>query len=234
MAAGYSFRPRAWRLALAALGCAAGIALGNWQTHRADEKKALAAGNEAARRAAPVEIPGAELSSSAVANKRVAARGEFDARHAVFLDNKQRRGRVGYEVVMPLRLQDSPLHVLVNRGWIESAARDAVPQVRTPAGPVRIEGRALERLPQPLAAGPSAGRVRQSVELEAFAAESGLRLQPFFIEQHSALDDGLLRDWPRPGAGVEKHESYALQWYSLAALAAVLGAVFSFRREGRA
>ena len=41
MLAGYSFRPRLWALALAA--CAAGIALGNWQSRRADEKRALAA-----------------------------------------------------------------------------------------------------------------------------------------------------------------------------------------------
>jgi cytochrome oxidase assembly protein ShyY1 len=42
------------------------------------------------------------------------------------------------------------------------------------------------------------------------------------IEQHSGLDDGLVRDWSRPDAGVEKHESYALQWYSLAVLSIVL------------
>ena len=44
--------------------------------------------------------------------------------------------------------------------------------------------------------------------------------------------DGLLREWPRPDAGIERHESYALQWYSLAALAVILAAVLSFRRTG--
>ena len=58
-------------------------------------------------------------------------------------------------------------------------------------------------------------------------------LAPFFVEQRSALDDGLLRDWPRPDSGVEKHEAYALQWYSLAALAVVLAAVFSFKKIER-
>jgi cytochrome oxidase assembly protein ShyY1 len=50
------------------------------------------------------------------------------------------------------------------------------------------------------------------------------------VQQHSAADDGLLREWPRPDAGVEMHESYELQWYSFAALAVVLGVVFAFRR----
>ena len=51
------------------------------------------------------------------------------------------------------------------------------------------------------------------------------------IEQHSSAPDGLARDWPPHEAGAEKNEAYAFQWYALAALAAVLGLVFSFRRR---
>jgi surfeit locus 1 family protein len=50
------------------------------------------------------------------------------------------------------------------------------------------------------------------------------------IEQHSDLPDGLARDWAPHDAGAEKHEGYALQWYSLAALAVVLALVLSFRK----
>jgi cytochrome oxidase assembly protein ShyY1 len=50
------------------------------------------------------------------------------------------------------------------------------------------------------------------------------------IEQHSDLPDGLARDWPPHDLGIEKHQGYALQWYSLAALAVVLLIVLSFRR----
>jgi cytochrome oxidase assembly protein ShyY1 len=53
------------------------------------------------------------------------------------------------------------------------------------------------------------------------------------IEQHSHADDGLLREWPRPDTGVEKHEAYALQWYALAGLAVVLFIVLSFRRVAK-
>ena len=78
---------------------------------------------------------------------------------------------------------------------------------------------------------PTAERIfRNCMELDAFAKETGLRLQPIVIQQYSAADDGLVRDWPRPDAGVEKHESYELQWYSLAVLAVVLLLVLSVRR----
>ena len=54
-----------------------------------------------------------------------------------------------------------------------------------------------------------------------------------FLEQHSAADDGLLRDWPRPDAGVAMHESYSLQWYSFAALTVILLVALSFRRVAK-
>jgi surfeit locus 1 family protein len=164
----------------------------------------------------------------------VAARGRFIAEHTVLLDNKLRRGRAGYEVLTPLRLTGSDAHVLVNRGWVAAgASRDVLPGIRTPAAEQRIEGIALERLPHALQAGAAAGgKVRQNLDLGAFAAETGLRLESVVIEQHSEVDDGLLRDWPRPDLGIERHESYALQWYSFAALAIALLAVLSLRRVG--
>lgn len=209
MLSGYSFRPRAWAFALAAAGCAAFIALGNWQAGKAADKRA-----------------------AAVAEKRLALRGEFLERYTVLLDNKVFRGRVGYHVVQPLRLADGR-HVLVNRGWVAAPAhREQLPQLRTPPGVHEIEGRVLDRFPHAYDAGdaPPPGRVWQNVELTTFAAWSGLRLEPYVLEQHSPFPDGLTRNWPPPDSGADKNESYALQWYTFAALAGVLFLVLSVRR----
>ena len=205
MGAGYSFRPRLWALALAAAACAAGIALGNWQSGRADEKRAAAERLE-----------------------RVAVEGEFAPKYTVYLDNKTRRGRLGYEVVTPLKLRGSPSYVLVNRGWVPAGATR---EVLTPAGEVRIEGIALERLPRVLTIEQNSGKVRQTLDVAAYALETGLALEPRVIEQRSFLPDGLARDWPPHDAGIEKHQAYALQWYSLAGLAVVLVVVLSFRKR---
>ncbi|MEA3195270.1 MAG: surfeit locus 1 family protein [Betaproteobacteria bacterium] len=208
MLAGYSFRPRLWALALAAAACAAGIALGNWQSRRADEKRVAAA----------------ELES-----KRVSLRGVFRPELTVLLDNKIRSHRVGYEVVTPLRLADGT-HVLVNRGWFARDAKEPAP----PKGEVRVEGVALARLPHALRLGEeSKSRVRQNLDVPGFARETGLALQPGVIEQHSDDGDGLLREWPRPDLGVDMHASYALQWYSLGALAVVIALVLSFRKNAQ-
>ena len=194
---------------LAAAACAAGIALGVWQAGRAEQKRALGAQQQ-----------------------RIVVHGEFLAERTLLLDNKVRHHRAGYEVVTPLRLAEG-IHVLVNRGWIEAPPRrDQLPEVATPRGRVRVEGRMLERLPQPMKLSEkTSGKVRQSIDLREFALESGLALQAFVIEQHAGPADGLLREWTAPDAGIEKNQAYSLQWYSLAALAVVLFLVLSFKRR---
>jgi len=230
MRAGYSFRPRFWPWLAAALACAAGIALGQWQARRALERQALGREFDAMLQAPAIELSSA--SSKELIGKHVAARGVFDAARVVLLDNKIRDGRVGYEVVAPLRLAAGAAYVLVNRGWIAAGpTRDALPVPELPASEVRIDGLALERLPHALESGPPpAGRLRQNLDVGAYAAETGLPLLPFVVEEHHGAGDAFRRDWPRPDAGAERNEAYELQWYSLAALAVVLAIVFSFKR----
>jgi surfeit locus 1 family protein len=231
MLRGYSFRPRLWSLAAAAIACALFVSLGNWQSRRAAEKRDLAAAFDRAMRGPPIALPAAPVDAARLVRRHVAAQGQFMPGDTVLLDNKLRNGRPGFEVVTPLRIGRSTCHVLVNRGWVAApATRDTLPEVRTPAGEVRVDGIALEHIPHALAAGVSSGRVRQNLDIAAYAAETGLQLQPIVIEQHSDTGDGLVRDWPRPDLGIEKHESYSLQWYSFAALAVVLAVVLSFRR----
>ena len=209
------FRPRAWAFALALAGCVAGVTLGNWQSGRADEKRAAQA-----------------------SLKRVAVNGEFLPQYTVLLDLRMHRGRPGYHVVQPMSISNGTEHVVVLRGWIEAdARRKRLPRIVTPAGQQRVEGIALGKLPQYLEQ-PGQAECRpgtapcvwQNLRVDAFAAWSGLALQPTVVEQTNELADGLVRDWARPEATFLKNEMYALQWYSLAALSVILFLVLSFRR----
>lgn len=200
------FRPRWWGVALAACGCAAGVMLGNWQAGRAVEKRAAAAKVQ-----------------------KIAVRGELLPKFTLFIDNKVYRGRPGYHVVQPLRItggnEANMRQVLVNRGWAPAGPRrEQLPEIVTPAGEIALEGVRLERFARAYepAGTQHEGRVWQNVSIDEVSRWSGLRLDPYVIEQHSALSDGLVRDWPPVGAGAEKNEMYALQWYSLAVLSVFL------------
>jgi len=207
------FHPPWWAVALAVAGCAAGIALGNWQQERASAKRALAA-----------------------ALKPVTIQGEFLPGTMLFLDNKTYRGRAGYHVLQVLRQLDGEA-VLVNRGWVPAAqSRARLPDVRTPAGMLVLKGLRFDHLPHALepAGAKREGIVWQNASVDEVAAWSGMPLARGVFEQHGYLDDGLVRDWPPADSGVATHESYALQWYSLSALSVVLLLALNIRRHDAA
>ena len=45
---------------------------------------------------------------------------------------------------------------------------------------------------------------------------------PVILVQTGPASEGLQRDWPAINLGVEKHYGYALQWFGMAALLALL------------
>jgi surfeit locus 1 family protein len=228
---------RAWVLLAAALLGSGGTArLGLWQLDRAAQKLALQADTDH-RGTLPAlglqELARDAAHALAQEHRRVVLQGHWLPAHAIFLDNRQMQGRVGFVVVMPLQLDDGTA-LLVQRGW---QPRDFVERARiaappTPAGAVRVEGR-LARDPARLYefAGAPDGPIRQNLKIESFARESGLPLRPVSVLQEAPADaDGLLRDWPRPAANVQMHYGYAFQWFALSLLIAGLYVWFQFLR----
>jgi cytochrome oxidase assembly protein ShyY1 len=221
-----------------------GISLGNWQQRRAAEKialqKKLAAGNAAA----PLVLGPEPVPAGQIEFRRVSVSGQFVAGWPLYLDNRPYNGRAGFYVLMPFRIQDSTQHVLVERGWLprNSVQRDKLPSYTTPEGTVTIEGLARRDAGHVMQLG-SAPPLRpyaivQNAAVDEVSAASGLRLQPFVLEQTSTdaasqpgtTAEPLVRDWPAPSLGVETHRGYAFQWYALTAMALLFFVVTGFRR----
>ncbi len=212
------------------------VSLGNWQLRRAAEKAAMQSQIDAANRAAPVELGASAVDAAALEGLRIAASGRFEPEHTLLIDNRTHRGVAGFHVITPLRVDGTELRVLVLRGWVarDRADRNRLPPLTTPAGQVRIEGLAQQRLPQAmqLAAEPAPGpsdRIWQQFDVAKFQRWSGLRTQDLILRQTSALDDGLVREWTLPGSSVDKHRAYAWQWFAMAAGVAVLWAWYAWR-----
>jgi surfeit locus 1 family protein len=233
---GARFRVRPAWLVAAAAACALFVALGNWQSRRAEEKLAAQRRSDALAAAAPAALPSTRVAAGEYAGRRVTIRGEYLPRHTVLIDNRVHKGVAGYHVVTPLRIEAGPLHVLVNRGWIAAGPRrDRLPEIATPPGPQRIEGLAAQPSIRVYELAPDAtpGPVRQHLAIERVGAESGLALQPVVVLLTSGAPDGLVRAWERADAGANTNRAYALQWYALAVLTAALYIGLGFR-QGRA
>ena len=217
----------------AALGLAVTVAAGVWQMTRAEEKARRQEQLEALRREPPVSVPASAIAESDFLYRRVRVEGSFVPARAVYLDNRLRRGVPGFEIVTPLRIGDSERYVAVNRGWIAGAPRrDTLPEVRTPAGRVTVEGTVVpaQRVYQFEHAGPE-GPVWLSFSVDRMRQESGLDLQPLLVQQESVQDDGLERTWQRPDSGRDKHLAYAFQWFALAAAIVASYVLLGFRRR---
>lgn len=231
---GWQFAPGLWPT-LAVIGLILlTVHLGNWQTERARYKRMLQARVENADRAPALSVGSRPVDKAHVLYRRVTVRGLFDPGHEILLDNRIYRGVAGYYVLTPLRIEGSHQYVLVNRGWLPvGSSRKVLPRIRSIATQVKIEGLALDpetRYFELSGAGPQ-GRLWQNLDFRSYATRSGLSLHPFLLQQSNDTNDGLARDWPRPDTGIAMHESYALQWYALAATLAVLWLSLNLKRN---
>lgn len=232
------FRLRPIPLIATVLLVALGISLGQWQDRRAAQKTALQATMDARAAAAPLALGAQALDAEALEYRKVSVTGEFVAAWPVFMNNRPQAGRVGLYLVMPLRLAGTNTHVLVARGWLARppGAAGALPAFTTPSGTVTVTGVArrslgkVMELGSPAVVAPKA--IVQNLDVAQFAQASGLAVQPIFIEQTDPAQagDALLRDWPAPSLGVEKHRGYAFQWYALAAMALLFFVITGFKR----
>ena len=212
--------------------------LGIWQLSRASQKEALQASLDVrgSMPALDAELLATDAANAALQHYRhVVLRGKWMPGATVFLDNRQmRNGHAGFFVVTPFQLAASNDVVLVQRGWAPRDIRDRtiLPQVPTPAGVVDVHGQ-IAPPPGRLFefSGAASGVIRQNLDLAEFSRELGVKLRPLSVLQADvpgAVPDGLLRQWPRPAADVQKHYGYAFQWFALSALMAVLYVWFQF------
>ncbi len=232
-----SLRWRFWLITLSAL-LAVGVtlALGRWQLSRASQKETGQARVEARAALPALGTPAfiALADPTTELHRRVILRGRWMTSHTVFLDNRQMNGKQGLYVLTPMQLEGAAGVLLVQRGWVARnfIDRTGLPTLESPDGVQEIEGRiaaAPSRLYQ--FGGTETGRIRQNLDLAGFGAELGLPLLPGSVQQTGAASEGLLREWPLVGAGVETHYGYAFQWFALSALITVLYVWFQIVRR---
>jgi cytochrome oxidase assembly protein ShyY1 len=212
-----------------------GILLGNWQLRRADEKRAIEARLTERAAQPPLAIDDMLQDGAGIEYRQVRVRGEFDREWPLYLDNRPQDGNAGFYVLMPFKIAGTEIHVLVQRGWIavDPHQRTHIAAPAAPQGIVGIEGIAIRNPGHVMQLGQATpirpGAILQNLTVEEFAAASKYGMQTFVIEQTGKLQDGLVRDWPKPSAGIERHLGYAFQWYALAAMAFIYFVVTGFR-----
>lgn len=218
------------------------VSLGFWQLSRAQEKENLQRQYALRAVAEPVQLDATsetQRSAAAMQYREVRMNGIYDLSLQYLLDNQVYRGAAGYLVYTPYALHGGEWHVLVNRGWVNAgldrgtippiAAAEDLPQVR---GQVRLPPfpGLRSRANPPETVGPGLARL-QEIDFARIAAANGWRLLPYEVRLIAPSTAGLVRDWPEPGSGRERHLGYAFQWFLFAAAAIVLYVILNMRRN---
>lgn len=232
----FTFRFRLIPFVAAAIAVAIGLSLGQWQTRRAAEKIAIEQKLQTRQAAPALQLGDITPHSDEIEYRRVLVKGEFLRDWPIYLDNRPHNGVAGFYLLMPFKIAASNLYVLVARGWVprNAADRTKMPPLVTPEGMIEIEGTARHDIGHVMQLGavdaPRPHAIVQNLDIASFAEASQLKMAPILLEQLSDTKDGLVRDWPVPSSGVEKHRGYAFQWYGLAAMAFIFFVVTGIRR----
>lgn len=231
---GWRFTPQLWSTIAATAGIVIFIQLGNWQLSRADEKESRQERLDLLSGEPAVAVPDIPVRIEDFQYRQVEARGEYVPVHTIYLDNKIFKGMAGYQVITPLRIGKSSMHVLVNRGWAPANQdRSKLPEVPAPNGEVVVSGLATiaSQKTLELSVEVVSGKVWENLDLERYRRATGLMLQPVMILQKDDVKDGLVRQWVRPDSGAAKNLGYAFQWFAMALAVLIIYLVLSVKRN---
>ena len=215
--------------------------LGYWQLQRAEEKRLRQTEYDARAHSTLVKVEPRLQRAEELQFYKVVAKGRYETDRQVLLDNRVQQGQVGYQVITPLRLEDSDVRILVNRGWIPLGAdRAHLPAIDTPKGSQEITG--LATLPsekfftlgQPEKSSQQWQTVWQNLDMRRYRMAVPYPVQPVIILlDPESPAGGFVREWGRLDTGIAVHQGYAFQWFMLAATLIVIYLFYGLR-AGRA
>jgi surfeit locus 1 family protein len=213
------------------------VRLGFWQVSRLHEKQRLNAALREAMARPPMDVT-ADI-AAATPGRRVRLQGRYDETRQVLLAARAHEGSPGVHVVTPLLVGDS-LAVLVDRGWLPSAdASYALPQRYPEPGPRDVVGiaAALSSVtptvpPRVLESDSVTLLSARQLDPAALSSRFPYRLAGIVVRQlpGPGVPDDPVREPPRPYDEM-MHLSYAIQWFTFAAILLVGSSLLARRRR---
>jgi surfeit locus 1 family protein len=214
---------RKWILTslLVVLGAGVCVGLGRWQLDRLAARRIFNAHVYSVQAMPPLGLP-SQIELSTMEWRAVHATGTYDAQNQVALRDQYNGDQYGFHLLTPLRLPDGDT-ILVDRGWIPAGGNSSPADWRKYDQPGTVTVSGIIRLEQTQ---PSFGSVEDPTltpnqtrldfwvytNLDRIQKQLPYQIPPVYIQ----LDPE--PDRTNPPIPFQPHQSYALQWFSFAAL----------------
>jgi surfeit locus 1 family protein len=219
---------------LAALAAILFVRLGIWQLARLRAKVQRNAVIAVQQREPTVQFANLPRDTAAAHYRRASASGVVDYAAELVAAGRTYQGSPGVDLVTPLRLAGSDTVVLVNRGWVYSPDGSSADRARwRERDSVTVVGYVEQYAPDAgtitVARDP---RVVRRISRRAASSRIPHPLAPYYLVQtgDTASSHPVRREMPALDEG--PHRSYAIQWFSFAAIA-LAGAIAVIWKERR-
>ena len=222
----FSFKPTLLGTMLTIICIPLFIKFGMWQYNKAQLKISIQDAYNKAEIGAALNFPLKVLDVEAWNYKKIKVIGVYEPKYQFLLDNQVEGNRVGFNVITPLKINQSSQYVLVNRGWILGKdTHTELPQFNTPAsqqivtGQVWIPSKKIFTLETKEAANQNSSipLVWQHMNMERYTRSVPFEVSPIAIKLDKNCDaGGFVRNWQVPVERIATHIGYAYQWFGFA------------------
>lgn len=216
------------------------IRLGLWQLDRLEETQEMNAIGLERINAEPESLvkllEEAEGDLESLEYRNVFVTGTFHPAEEVLIRSQVERGQAGFHVITPVRLDNSELGVLVNRGWVPLAMDQPPVEASPQPERQRVEGWVqLTETKPPLGPEDPPGElgVYNRVDVGRIGEQTEYNLAPVYVVQRGERTADLPIPVRPPDFTDEgSHLAYAIQWFGFA-IVVLVGFYFLLRRKAR-
>ena len=203
------------------------VSLGFWQLDRADEKRGIEASIKQANTGS-VELI---MEEGDLLNKEyyeVRLQGKYLSDKQFIYDNQIVNQVSGYYVLTPYALDGQSKAILINRGFIPwNGRRDKLADIvigqETREIKVQIS-KPIKRMElKPSEVGIQFPVLIQSIDLQDMADRAKVDFSSVIGLLDASASNGFIRKWEPYTGSIEKHIGYAVQWFLMALVLAIIG-----------
>ena len=203
------------------------VSLGFWQLDRADEKRGIEASIKQANTGS-VELIKKEEGLQSKEYYEVRLQGKYLSDKQFIYDNQIVDQVSGYYVLTPYALEGQSKAILINRGFIPwNGRRDKLADIvigqETREIKVQIS-KPIKRMElKPSEVSIQFPALIQSIDLQDMADRAKVDFSSVIGLLDASASNGFIRKWEPYTGSIEKHIGYAVQWFLMALVLAIIG-----------
>ena len=203
------------------------VSLGFWQLERADDKRSIEASIKQANTGS-VELIKKEEGLQSKEYYEVRLQGKYLSDKQFIYDNQIVDQVSGYYVLTPYALEGQSKAILINRGFIPwNGRRDKLADIvigqETREIKVQIS-KPIKRMELKLSeVGIQFPALIQSIDLQDMADRAKVDFSSVIGLLDASASNGFIRKWEPYTGSIERHIGYAIQWFLMALVLAIIG-----------